>query len=749
MAEVLIEKAEEIFYTALNLKSPVERRAYWERACQGNTELRTLVEQLLASQAAADALFPEGGPAQVSMVELSQSLAQLQGFPVGPATSLSDAEEVGKTIGLYKLLQRLGEGGCGVVYMAEQEKPVRRRVALKIIKLGMDTKSVIARFEAERQALAMMDHPNIARVLDAGATQTGRPFFVMELVHGVRITEYCDANSFDTRQRLELFIQVCSAIQHAHQKGIIHRDIKPSNILVTMLDGKAVPKVIDFGVAKAIEEKLTDKTLFTMYGYVIGTPAYMSPEQAQMSGMDVDTRSDIYSLGVLLYELLTGRTPFDQKELVASGIDEMRRTLREREPHRPSAKLDSLPKTELTFTAQRRHVEPLKLRSDLRGDLDWIVMTALEKDRQRRYQTVNALAADIRRHLNDEAVTARPPSRAYRFRKLVRRNKTVFAAVGAIAFTLVCGLGTSTWLYLRERETSREHQKLRRAAERAQHEAEAREKATAAAVFLGRNDFERADQLIGSISEELMPASLESLSLLRSMGAWHAARNEWRLAADRYMTLQRIIVPAESTDAVRASGDLLPAAALLMEQRDLTRFERLRSAALERFGHTAKELVAERVLKACLLAPADEKLLRSLSPLARVATNFLNGPKPDEALSAWQVVALGLYEYRGGRYSEAVDWTRKYSTFNNYHPARSALAHGILAMSYKHLGEVRFARAELARTRELIGTRTKRGWEVGDWNEGYWYDWIIARVVMREAESLMESEERAPGTDTK
>src|SRR5450432_2777105 len=311
------------------------------------------------------------------------------------------APESGDRIGNYKLLEQIGEGGCGVVYMAEQEQPVRRRVALKIIKLGMDTESVIARFGAERQALAMMEHPNIAKVLDAGATETGRPYFVMELVRGIPITEYCDSNKLSTRQRLELFIPVCRAVQHAHQKGIIHRDIKPSNVLVTMHDGVPVPKVIDFGIAKATEGRLTDATVYTAYEQIIGTPAYMSPEQAELSGLDVDTRSDIYSLGVLLYELLTGKTPFDGKELVKSGLEEMRRTLREKEPQRPSTILTTLHGTELKATAEHRHAEPPKLISLRRGDLDWIVMKALEKDRTRRYETANGLAMDIERYLNN------------------------------------------------------------------------------------------------------------------------------------------------------------------------------------------------------------------------------------------------------------------------------------------------------------------------------------------------------------
>ena len=358
-------------------KAPsAERSVFLDGACGEDRTLRQRIEALLAGLQECDTATVTASEGDRPTIKVSVVDAQ--------------DEAVGQILGRYKVLQKIGEGGCGAVYMAEQEQPVRRRVALKVIKLGMDTKAVIARFEAERQALALMDHPNIAKVLDAGATEAGRPYFVMELVRGIKFTEYCDQNHLGIRQRLELFTQICQAIQHAHQKGIIHRDIKPSNILVTLHDGVPVPKVIDFGIAKATtDQRLTDKTLFTVYEQFIGTPAYMSPEQAEMSGLDVDTRSDIYSLGVLLYELLTGKTPFDPKELMESGLEAMRKTIRERDPVRPSTKLHTLSGEELTTTAKRHGVEGPKLVSQLRGDLDWIVMKCLEKDRTRRYETAN------------------------------------------------------------------------------------------------------------------------------------------------------------------------------------------------------------------------------------------------------------------------------------------------------------------------------------------------------------------------
>lgn len=371
-------------------------------------------------------------------------------------------EEAGERIGNYRLLERLGHGGFGVVWVAEQERPIRRRVAFKIIKLGMDTREFIARFEQERQALAMMEHPNIAKVFDAGATEWGRPFFAMEMVHGTMITEYCDEARLSIAERLRLFIQVCEAVQHAHQKGIIHRDLKPSNVLVTLRDGMSVPKVIDFGVAKATQrQRLTDLTLYTGFQQMIGTPLYMSPEQAEMGGLDIDTRSDIYSLGVLLYELLTGRTPFDPEELMRHGIDEIRRVIREQDPQTPSGFLKTMPPDQRKSVADHRRSDPAKLTNLLRGDLDWILMKALEKDRARRYATAIGLAKDIERHLASEPVLARPASPLYRFRRLVRRNRVAAGATVVIACMLLAGICLSTWAFLREQEQRQESDKIR------------------------------------------------------------------------------------------------------------------------------------------------------------------------------------------------------------------------------------------------------------------------------------------------
>jgi len=522
---------EEIFAAASALTDPNARLAYLDRVCAGHPRLREEVERLLAAAGRAGTFLDS--PA-AGITEVLREVHEAGGVPL--------AEQAGSRIGRYRLLEPIGEGGFGVVWMAEQEEPVRRRVALKIIKPGMNTREVVARFEAERQALAMMDHPNIARVLDAGTIDAsnsqlstphsplllGRPYFVMELVKGIPITRFCDERRLSTRPRLELFMQVGHAVQHAHQKGIIHRDLKPSNILVTVQDDRPVPKVIDFGVAKATQARLTDKTLFTRFHQLIGTPAYMSPEQAGLGSLDVDTRSDVYALGVLLYELLTGRTPFETERLLAAGYEAMMRTIREEEPPKPSTRLSTLDDAERNAVADRRQAKPDKLDRSVRGDLDWIVMKALEKDRTRRYDTAASLVQDVERHLRGEPIAAAAPSVSYRLAKFVRRNRVVVGTVLVIAVTLVLATGISlrsAWVARRERV----------AADAARAEAA---------------DAQRAEAVQRTIAESTAQESQQRLARLNTaQGVQLMDRGDWLGAALWFSDALRLTGPHEAAEA--------------------------------------------------------------------------------------------------------------------------------------------------------------------------------------------------------
>jgi serine/threonine protein kinase/Flp pilus assembly protein TadD len=446
-----------IFCAAIAIAAAADRAAYIARACGDDTELRGRVHKLVQAHLRA------GRPPQQPAPNAVESESIAFPFPEPPVAGALE-ERPGKVIGSYKLLEQIGEGGFGVVFLAEQQQPVRRKVALKVLKPGMDTRRVVARFEAERQALALMDHPNIARVFDGGTAATGRPYFVMELVRGVPLTAYCDQHQLTIKERLGLFLSVCQAVQHAHQKGIIHRDLKPSNILVAVHEGTPAVKVIDFGVAKALGQQLTDKTLYTGFAQLVGTPLYMSPEQAALGSLDVDTRSDIYSLGVVLYELLTGATPFDRKRFLAAGYDEVRRILREEEPPRPSTRISTLGEAAAAVSAQRKS-DPRRLRQFFRGELDWIVMKALEKDRGRRYETAGAFAADVERYLRDEPVLACPPSAAYRLRKWLRKHRAAAVTGAALALLLVLlslGLAGNNLMIRREQaRTQAANERLR------------------------------------------------------------------------------------------------------------------------------------------------------------------------------------------------------------------------------------------------------------------------------------------------
>jgi serine/threonine protein kinase len=432
-------RVKELFVAVLDLPDPQARQAFLERECASDADLRQRLEALLKAHENPASVLDR----PLAAVGSEEAAAMSSPAPANePATTCyrGPAEDVGSIIsGRYKLLEQIGEGGMGAVWVAEQTQPVRRKVALKLIKAGMDSKTVLSRFEAERQALALMDHPNIAKVLDGGTTENGRPFFVMEYVKGVPFTRYCDDTRLSIAERMVLFVPVCHAVQHAHQKGIIHRDLKPSNILICLYDGKPVPKVIDFGLAKAMHQPLTEHTLHTAHGAMLGTPLYMSPEQAEFNNLDVDTRTDIYALGVILYELLTGTTPLEKQRFQKAAWHEILRLIKEEEPPRPSARLSG--SGSLPSVAAQRQLEPVKLAKLVRGELDWIVMKCLEKDRSRRYDTANGLARDVERYLADEVVEARPPSAGYRLRKLVRRNKGRVLAGGVLAAMLFLVIG--------------------------------------------------------------------------------------------------------------------------------------------------------------------------------------------------------------------------------------------------------------------------------------------------------------------
>ena len=717
------EKA--LFERLVEMEDPVQRQTLLDEVGRENPALRRQLEELLTMQEPADAL-------------LSPLSATRDENLVAPGEA--SGEEQGQ-IGRYRLLRRLGAGGCGVVHLAEQQEPVRRQVALKVIRLGMDTENVIARFERERQALAIMDHPNIARVLDAGATDAGRPYFVMELVPGIKITDYCTRHRLSTEQRLRLFIQVCHAIQHAHQKGIIHRDIKPSNILVSEQDGVPVPKVIDFGIAKAIEGRADEPDGLTVHQLLIGTPAYMSPEQADPGNPDLDTRSDIYSLGVLLYELLTGRTPFDPKELEAGGWDSMRRILREREAPRPSTVLAALPPAELRALAEQRRCEPARLVGAVRGDLDWIVATTLEKDRRRRYETAYGLSLDIRRHLANELVSARPPSRFHRLSKLVRRNRVVFVAGALVLLSLLAGLGTSTWLLLREQEARREQARLL-------EQAEAGEKIARAAVLLNYDKFEDADALVAGIPDALFRPSLECVAVLRRLGEWHALAGRWPESARRHFALAQVLIRVDDSDSEAASFLLMPAASAILENGDRAQYDAFRRQAIARFERSRNPQPAEQVLKACVFAPLPPDLLAKLAPLADLVGATLQRSDPrnsdDPYLGAWRCFALALFELRRGDPERALDWCDRSLHYQNVNLPREISVDLVHAMASLQLGRREEAAQIVERSRTPV-ERAFRG-QLTPWDGEtriLWFDWINARLLLREAAAQLKASDSA------
>jgi serine/threonine protein kinase/Flp pilus assembly protein TadD len=715
---------ESIFAQALQAKSAAERDAYLDRACGANPRLRADVEALLhANEKSGDLLDLPDKPANV-------------GEPVG--------ERPGTVIGPYKLMEQIGEGGMGLVFVAEQHQPVRRKVALKVVKPGMDTRQVIARFEAERQALALMDHPNIARVFDAGATESGRPYFVMELVRGVGIAQFCDENRLTPRERLELFVHVCQAVQHAHQKGIIHRDLKSTNILVTLHDGTPVVKVIDFGVAKAIGQQLTEKTIYTRFAQMIGTPMYMSPEQAEMSGLDIDTRSDIYALGVLLYELLTGTTPFDKERLKTAAFDEVRRIIREEEPPRPSTRFSNPGQATVTVSANRRS-DPKRLSQLFRGELDWIVMKALEKDRNRRYETASAFAADVDRYLHDEPVQAYPPSVGYRLRKVARRNKGAVAAALAAALAVllaVVGLAVSNVLIRQEqartkdeKERTEKAQKLAQdGAEKVQRELEGLKAANAlldrGRWYAKRRDWDDADAALTK-AVQLRP---DHVSVWVERGDLYALLGLWDLAAVDFARERELGQP----DAIMRWHRH---ALLSLYVGDADGYRKVCRRMREHFSGTVKMSFATEVIRTCILAPGPDADFAQLVELAQHAL--------DDSPGSYRLYLLGIAQYRAGQYEPAVRRLRE-SLRGPPDWVGREISYPVLAMAHHRLGQTAAARQALDAAAKAIDRWTRERYENQEemhWIHHLgataywpitWWDWLECQLYYREASVLID-----------
>jgi serine/threonine protein kinase len=733
------ERAVEIFAEAVQLPKD-KRRTFLDQACAADEGLRRKIEALLeCSDRAGDFLEQ---PATTTGVARGKGAV---------------GEKPGDRVDRYVLVRQIGEGGCGVVFLAEQQEPVVRRVALKVVKPGMDTKSVIARFEAERQALALMDHPNIAHVFDAGATKSGRPYFVMELVDGVKITDYCDRLSLPTSARLELFVQVCDAVQHAHQKGIIHRDIKPSNILVTTgSDGRPAPKVIDFGIAKATAgQRLTDDTIFTALEMLIGTPAYMSPEQAALASTEVDTRTDIYSLGVLLYELLTGTTPFDAHELLKAGLDEVRRVVREEEPVRPSTRLTSMNAADLMNVSKHHGAEPPKLIREMRGDLDWIVMKALEKDRRRRYPTTNGLAMDAERYLAGEAILARPPSAAYKFRKFVARNKFLLSGVAVTFVLLVISLITTTgWLMIerRTREEMRqqieiarlegfgwEHAYLRKdmdACEQAFREAlvlrrQSHSLETTQAlpfrlmliIYVEQHKFDQIRPLLREFVTPGLLSRTDYQELFDYASTALAQRGRWTDA-------DAIASELCSADPTNPSS-YHRRAPLLVARNDVEGYRRLCGEIISRFSNATDPYVADKMAKDCLILPSSGVDLRPVAALADLAVDRGSNSGAAPIFKFCKALA----EFRLGHYEEAINWAQFAAQATLPHCQAEAAT--VVAMSQYKLNQLDKARAALADCNKIIEEKlAKPGTDLGS----DWRDWIIARTLRSEAKQMIDGE---------
>ncbi|MEK7949646.1 serine/threonine protein kinase [Luteolibacter soli] len=715
-----------IMEVALSLDDPTARQAFLERVFMNNEAEKEEMTLLLKATDEAATFFLEAREQRANLTATILSETQ-QGRPPGPRRFI-DGDAPPEKLGPYRLIARLGEGGGGVVYEAEQEHPIRRRVALKIVRMDVENKSALARFDIERQALAMMDHPNIAKVFDAGTTPSGRPYFAMELVTGEPITNYCNHRQLDCVARLELFVLVCNAIQHAHQKGVIHRDIKPSNVIVTLQDGVHVPKIIDFGIAKSE----TGESI-TAHDQFFGTPAYMSPEQVALTGIDVDTRSDIFSLGVLLYELLTGSTPLDRSTCPDLSFSQIRKSLLTWEMLRPSEHLAKLAPEKLRSLADERGTQPAGLTGYVKGDLDWIVMMALEKNRMRRYQTANGLGVDIKRFLTQQPIAAHPPSKTYVLAKFVRRNRLAFGTSVLLVTLLVGGLATTATLYERERSAAVEQLRLKNEAQAARHEesrlrveADARSNVARIAFLLDQGLIDEADALRQRYPLTSIEPSLEAAAVFRSLGDWNAEHGRWTQALQCYQLLRQANLSGAPQKILNGQDLMAITAALL--KKEPNRYPEFRDEMLRTYAPAVGTVNAEHLLKVCLVHQADSRILGALRP----DVDTLGDPR-SATFPAWTALSLSLYQLRNGDCGHALRTCQFGLTSPERKSSCEASLEAVSALTLARMGSVGPAKEAFARARDLAkrcdGKDFQRGVPVGP----CWFDWEIAELLIKEA----------------
>ena len=727
-----------IMEVALSLDDPNTREVFLERVFENRDAAKQEMTMLLEAADGAATFFLE---AREERAKVTAKILSETNPGTAPVTNhRPNHDGIPERLGPYRLISRLGEGGGGTVYEADQEHPIRRRVAVKIVRMGVESPNALARFDIERQALALMDHPNIAKVFDAGTTPSGKPYFAMELVAGESIVRYCNQHKLSCAERLELFILVCNAIQHAHQKGIIHRDIKPSNVIVTRQDGTNVPKIIDFGIAKSSGAAMGES--ITAHDQFFGTPAYMSPEQVAMTGIDVDTRSDIFSLGVLLYELLTGATPIHQPAAPDLTFSQIRKSLLTWETLKPSETLAKLPTEKLQELAEERDTDPAALTAYVRGDLDWIVMMALEKNRTRRYQTANGLATDIRRFLTHQPIAARPPSRVYVLAKFVRRNRIAFGAAVLMVLLLITGLATTAAMYERERKIAIEQLRLKNEAQAARNEenrlrrqADARSNVARAAFLLDQGRIDEADALRKDYPLSSIEPSLEAAAVFRSLGDWNSEHGRWDQAIQCYRLLRQAN-RQDSPQKILQGDDLMAIAAGLMIQ-DEAEYLAFRDEVMARYAPADGQQKAEHLLKVCLIHPADAVLLDQL----RRDVDTMGDPRTTPC-PAWSALSLSLYHLRSGNGEETLKACEIGFTSPERKSSCVASLEAVAAMIHEKMGNLDPARAALTRARDLATSCDGKDFSQGKPIRPYWFDWAIAQILIKEAGHRIEGTPR-------